>query len=70
MKKSGSENINDNEIADQSQTRDRLHHTSPNPISNRNYGPFDFEINKDFIEENKKINLNLVRHRQNHKHWT
>jgi hypothetical protein len=44
MKKS-SENVNGNDIADQSQARDDLHNPSPNPIPNRNYGPFDFEIN-------------------------
>jgi hypothetical protein len=61
-------NINGNDIANQSQTRDGLHNPSANPIPNRNYGPFDFEINQEFIEENKKINLNLVRHGQNRKH--
>jgi hypothetical protein len=45
-----------------------LHNPSPNPIPNRNYGPLDFEINQEFIEENKKIKLNLVRHGQNRKH--
>jgi hypothetical protein len=38
-----------------------------NMNNNRNYQPFDFEINQEFMEENKKINLNLVRHGQNHK---
>jgi hypothetical protein len=61
-------NINVNDIANQSQTRDGLHNPSPNPIPNRNYGPLDFEINQEFIEENKKIKLNLVRHGQNRKH--
>jgi hypothetical protein len=59
--------INGNGIADQSQSRDGLHNPSPNLVSNLNYGPYDFGINQEFIEENKKLNLNLVRHRQNHK---
>ena len=67
MKKS-SENVNGNDIAHRSQVQDLLHKPSPNSIPNRNYGPFDFEINQEFIEENKKINLNLVRHGQNRKH--
>ena len=66
--KMGNENTNANDIADPIQTRDRLHNPSLNSIPTRNYEPFDFEINQEFIEENKKINLNLVRHRQNHKH--
>lgn len=61
------ENTNGNDIADQSQARDRLHNHSPNPVHTRNYEPFDFEINQEFIEQNKNINLNLVRHRHNHK---
>jgi hypothetical protein len=67
IKKSNENNINGNHIADQSQERDGLHNPSPKPIPNRNYGPFDFEINKEFIGENKNINLHLVRHGQNHK---
>lgn len=68
MKKS-SKNVNGNDdIAEQSQAQDLLHKPSPNSIPNRNYEPFDFEINEGFIEENKKINLNLVRPRQNYKH--
>ena len=65
--KMSNENTNDMVIADHSQTRDRLHNPSPNSIPSRNYEPFDFEINQEFIEENKKINLNLVKHGQNHK---
>jgi hypothetical protein len=46
-------------------------HSLPNPnldtIPNSNYDPFDFEISPELIEENKKINLNLVRHRHDHK---
>jgi len=61
------ENTNDLDIADHSLTRDRLHNASPNSIPSRNYEHFDFEINQEFIEENKKIYLNLVRHWQNHK---
>jgi len=58
-----SNNIND----DQSLPRNVIHSPDPNPNPSRNYGPFEFEINQDFIEENKKINLNLVRPRQNNK---
>jgi hypothetical protein len=65
--KKGIKKINGNGIADQSQSRDGLHNPSPNLVSNLNYGPYDFGINQEFIEENKKLNLNLVRHRQNHK---
>lgn len=65
--KMSNENTNDNDIADHSQTRDRLHNPSPNPIPTHNYEPFDFEISQEFIDDNKKINLNLVRHRQNNK---
>jgi hypothetical protein len=68
MKKS-SKNVNGNDdIAEQSQAQDLLHNPSANPIPNRNYGPFDFEINQEFIEENKNIIPNLVRHGQNRKH--
>ena len=65
--KMSNENTNGKDIADQSQARDRLHNPSPNPIPTRNYEPFDFEINQEFIEQNKGLNLNLVRHGQNHK---
>jgi hypothetical protein len=65
--KKSSANVNGNDIADQSQARDGLHNPGPNPIPNRNYEPFVFEISQEFIDENKKINLNLVKHRQNHK---
>jgi hypothetical protein len=37
-------------------------HNSDTP----NFEPFDLQIDQEFIEENKKIDL--VRHRQNHKH--
>jgi hypothetical protein len=57
------ENNNDNDITDQSQPRDHLHNTCPNPIPTHNYEPFDFEIDQKLIEGNKKINL--VRPRQN-----
>jgi hypothetical protein len=63
--KMSNENIKGDAIADPSEGRDDLHNPSPNPTPNRNYGPFDFEINQEFIEENKKMNLNLVRHGQN-----
>jgi len=65
--KMSNENTNGKDIADHSQTRDRLHNPSQNHIPTRNYGPFDFEINQEFIEENKKRNLNLVSHGQTHK---
>jgi hypothetical protein len=68
MKMSNENNINGNDIADQSQAQDRLYSPSSNPIPNRNYGHFDFEISQEFIEENKKINVNLVKHRQNSRH--
>jgi hypothetical protein len=68
MKMSNENNINGNDIADQSQAQDRLHNPSSNPIPNHNYGPFDFAISQEFIEENKKINVNLVKHRQNSRH--
>jgi hypothetical protein len=62
--KMSNENINGNHIPSQSQAGDRLHNQSTN---NRTYEPFDFEISQEFIEDNKKINLNLVRPRQNNK---
>ena len=51
MKISNGDN-NGNENANQTQKRD----DSQNPSPNRNYGPFDFGINQEFIEENKKLN--------------
>jgi hypothetical protein len=65
--KMSNENINGNDIPNQSQAEDRLYNPSPNTIPTRNYEPFDFEINQEFMEENKKINLNLVKHGQTHK---
>jgi hypothetical protein len=62
------EKIKGNATADQSQGRDGFHIQNSIPFPNHNYGPFDFEINQEFIEENKKMNVNLVRHRHNHKH--
>jgi hypothetical protein len=38
-----------------------------NETNGRDRGYTHDEINQEFIEENKKINLNLVRHEQNHK---
>jgi hypothetical protein len=64
--KKSNENISDITTADQSQARDGLHNSGPNAI-NHNYEPFDFEINQEFIEENRKINPNLVRDRQNNR---
>lgn len=52
MKKS-TENVNGNDTAGQSQEQDRLHNPSRYPIPISNYEPFDFEINQEFIEENK-----------------
>jgi hypothetical protein len=66
MKMSNENNINGNDIADQSQARDRLRNPRSNP-TNLRYEQFDFEIDQEFIEENKKINTNLVKHGQNHK---
>jgi lipopolysaccharide assembly outer membrane protein LptD (OstA) len=65
--KKSNQNTNGNDIEDNTQTRDHLHNPCPNSIPTRNYEPFDFEINQEFIEENKKINLNLVKHGQNRK---
>jgi activator of HSP90 ATPase len=65
--KKSNEKIKGNAIADRSEGRDGFHTQNSIPIPNHNYGPFDFEINQEFIEENKKINVNLVRHRHNHK---
>jgi hypothetical protein len=56
--KMSNENINGNYIPSQSQA---------GSTDNRTYEPFDFEISQEFIEDNKKINLNLVRPRQNNK---
>jgi len=61
-------NINDNDNPNRSQVRSDLDKPSPNPILNGDYGPFDFDIDQEFIDENKKINHNLVRHGQNYKH--
>ena len=56
--KNSNESVGGNKIADQSQ--DNLQNSNPS-LPSRNYEPFDFGINQEFIEENKKINL--VRHR-------
>jgi hypothetical protein len=66
-KKIGNGNINGNNIEDKSQSRVGLNIPSPHS-TNRNYGPFDFEVNQEFIEENKKRKFNLVRHGQNYRH--
>jgi hypothetical protein len=66
--KTSNETTNGDNIVDHSQSREDSHNSSGNTIANHNYEPFDFEINQEFIEENKKINLNLVRHGQNSKH--
>src|SRR6266498_1146252 len=66
-RKTSNANISGDNNVDHSQSREDLYNTSGNTIANHNYEPFDFEINQEFIEENKKINLNLVRHGQNHK---
>ena len=62
----GSEN-KDKPIASQSITKDELYKRTKDLTPNQNPDLFDFEINQEFIEENKKINLDLVRHRQDHK---
>jgi hypothetical protein len=67
MKKSNMKNKT-NVIADQSQEKDDLDKPNPISASNQKYHPFDFEINQELIDENKKINLNLVRHRQDSRH--
>lgn len=51
-----SDHINGNAISNQSQARDDLDKPSPNPIPNVDYGPLGFEINHEFVEENKKLN--------------
>jgi hypothetical protein len=61
--KKSNENVNDITNADQLPIQDSLKQPSTNPISSRNYGPVDLEISEEFIEENKKINTNLVKHR-------
>jgi len=61
-------NIKGSELANQSQTPDGSQIPSPNPAHNRNYEPLDFNMNQEFIGENKQLNLNLVKHRQNSKH--
>jgi hypothetical protein len=63
--KMSNENINSKGIANRSQAGDRLHNPGPNPILGHNHEPFDFEVNHEFIDENRKINL--VRPRQNNK---
>jgi hypothetical protein len=59
--------MKDNENKDKSIaksiTTDDLYKDSNAHAPNHNYEPFDFEIDQEFIEENKKINL--VRPRQN-----
>ena len=65
--KTSNENINGDNIVDHSQSREDLFNTSGNTIANHNYEPFDFGINQEFIEQNKSTNLNLVRHRHNHR---
>jgi hypothetical protein len=55
------ENMNHNKIKDQS--KDLLKNSTPNLNPSHNYEPFDFTVNQEFIQENKKINLNLVRPR-------
>jgi hypothetical protein len=62
INKKSNEIIKGNCISDTSQV---LGNHCPNPTPIHNYGPLDFTVNQEFIEENKKINLNLVRHRQN-----
>lgn len=65
--KEGNGNISSNDPVDQSQAQSGSNNSSPSPIPNRNPEPFDFQINQEFIEENKKGYLNLVRPRQKYK---
>jgi hypothetical protein len=65
--KTRNETTDGDNIVDHSQLREDLHNSSGNTIANHNYEPFDFEINQEFIEQNKNIKLNLVRHRQNNR---
>jgi hypothetical protein len=60
------ESVNGYKIGDQS--KDQLYIS--NSITSRapEYEPFDFTVNQEFIEENKKINIDLVKHRHNCKH--
>lgn len=52
-----------NVIEDQSQEKDDSVESSLNSASNKKYDPFTFEIDEEFIEENKKMSNNLVRPR-------
>lgn len=65
--KESNESTNGNNIVHHSQSREGMHNSSGNTIANNNCELFDFEINQEFIEQNKNINLNLVRHRQNYR---
>jgi hypothetical protein len=57
---------NDDTIEIQSIRRDNLYKANKDLIANPKNDLFDFEIDQEFIEENKKVNL--VRHMQNYKH--
>jgi hypothetical protein len=57
------ESVNGNKIGHQS--KDQLHISNSSISRGPQYEPFDFTVNQDFIEENKKLNLDLGRHRQN-----
>jgi len=65
--KVSSKNTNHKVITDHSQSQDCLDNSSPANSPPCKYDPFDFEVNQQFIDENKKLNPNLVRHRQDHK---
>jgi hypothetical protein len=65
--KESNESINGSNIVHHSQSREGMHNSRGNTIANHNCELFDFEINQEFIEQNKNINLNLVRHRQNNR---
>ena len=60
-------NFHGNDISSQTFGQGDSQESNPNPVANRNYGNFDFGIDQEFIQENKKNKLNLVRPRHNHK---
>jgi len=55
--KASNVSISDNDTPSQGHEQEGLQESSPNPIANRNYGTFEFDINQEFIQENKKISL-------------
>jgi hypothetical protein len=57
------ESVNANKIGHQS--KDQLYNSNSSISRGPKYEPFDFTVNQDFIEENKKLNPNIGKHRQN-----